>query len=191
MFESDNHTLGRATHAPANANDAKGALLSKLSEKDREVLDLVIDHRSNKEVANMLDLAEATIEGRLRAVRAKLGTRGRNDTARLYSALCDGQGKTLKGFSDIHEGEWACLAGDRDDPVRPPFVLRDAAFLVNRPPSATGRSWPDLEVMQDRLSPYQRLLIVGVFAVLVAIAFLVVRLLIRDVASNGLPSFLT
>ena len=190
MSVSKSQTLSRDADAAAIENDAARNMLAKLSDKDREVLDLVIDHRSNKEVANLLDLAEVTIEGRLRSVRAKLGTRGRNDTARLYSALCEGQGKTLKGFSGINEGDWACLGSDRDEPVRPPLVLRDAAFFVNRPPRSTGGSWPDLEVLQDRLSPSQRLLIVGVFALLVAIAYLVVRLLVRDVASNGLPSFL-
>ncbi|OYZ08233.1 MAG: hypothetical protein B7Y36_17210 [Novosphingobium sp. 28-62-57] len=60
-----------------------------LSEKQREVLDLVVDRRTNKEIAAMLGISASAVEQRLQSARRKLGVDRRGDLARAYQRLLD------------------------------------------------------------------------------------------------------
>lgn len=63
------------------------ALLEQLTSKQIEVLDHLILHKSNKEIAQELGIAPVTVQQRLDAVRDKWGTENRNATARVYGEL--------------------------------------------------------------------------------------------------------
>lgn len=68
-----------------------------LSEKQREVLDLVMDRRTNKEIAKLLGISASAVEQRLQSVRRRLGATSRADLARTYGAL--------REACQIHTGE--------------------------------------------------------------------------------------
>jgi len=71
-------------------------LLAGLTAKQIEVLDLLLQHQTTKEMARNLDLAPSTVDQRIGAVREKWETIDRKATARRYAeilaAIEEGQG---------------------------------------------------------------------------------------------------
>ena len=64
---------------------AAGAGRQALTDREREIADLVAQGRSNKEVARALFLSEKTVEHHLSRIYAKLAVRSRTELARLSS----------------------------------------------------------------------------------------------------------
>jgi DNA-binding CsgD family transcriptional regulator len=60
------------------------ASLAVLTEKQREVLALVADNRTSKEIAGLLGVSESAVNQRIEMVRARLGGLPRGELARLY-----------------------------------------------------------------------------------------------------------
>jgi two-component system response regulator FixJ len=58
--------------------------MSSLTEKERQVLDLVVDGFPNKTVARRLDVSLRTVESRRKAVFDKLGARSEFSPVRMY-----------------------------------------------------------------------------------------------------------
>jgi DNA-binding NarL/FixJ family response regulator len=82
--------LGRR-HRPLPAA-AGAAGLDALSEREREVAELVTGRRMNKEIAAALYLSEKTVESHLRNVFAKLDVRSRMEVARAVERARRGSG---------------------------------------------------------------------------------------------------
>jgi len=60
------------------------AVLDKLTEKQREVLSLVSDGLTSKEIARKLDISESAVNQRIEMIRHRLGGLPRSQIARLY-----------------------------------------------------------------------------------------------------------
>ena len=58
--------------------------LPQLTRKQREVLALVADNRTSKEIAGLLGISESAVNQRIEIVRARLGGLPRGELARLY-----------------------------------------------------------------------------------------------------------
>ncbi|MFZ2242431.1 MAG: helix-turn-helix transcriptional regulator, partial [Gordonia amarae] len=58
---------------------------SRLTHRERQIIELVGQGLSNKEIACRLELSVRTIEGHVLRVCAKLGARSRSEAARLWS----------------------------------------------------------------------------------------------------------
>jgi DNA-binding CsgD family transcriptional regulator len=58
--------------------------LPKLTKKQRDVLALVADNRTSKEIAARLGVSESAVNQRIEMVRARLGGLPRGELARLY-----------------------------------------------------------------------------------------------------------
>lgn len=58
--------------------------LPQLTAKQREVLALVADNRTSKEIAGLLGISESAVNQRIEVVRARLGGLPRGELARLY-----------------------------------------------------------------------------------------------------------
>lgn len=58
-----------------------------LTDKQCEVLDLLLEHKSNKEIARILGISPSAVDQRLAGARLRLGTHRRGDTARAYASL--------------------------------------------------------------------------------------------------------
>jgi DNA-binding CsgD family transcriptional regulator len=58
--------------------------LSRLTSKQRDVLALVADNRTSKEIAVQLGISESAVNQRIEMVRARLGGLPRGQLARLY-----------------------------------------------------------------------------------------------------------
>lgn len=66
---------------------ATGDAWNRLTGKQHEVLSLVVDRRSNKEISRLLGISESGVEQRLRAAMVRLGCNRRADAARAYEAM--------------------------------------------------------------------------------------------------------
>lgn len=60
---------------------------NRLTEKQRACLDLLIEHKTSKEIARLLDISKHTVDQRLNAARDTLGAQDRNEAAFLYRQL--------------------------------------------------------------------------------------------------------
>lgn len=104
-------------------------MLAGLTSKQVEVLDLLLMHRTTKEIARELEIAPNTVDQRIAGVREKWGTSNRKDTARLYSELLELCGKTTCGNSRVASDPFDADSETQDLPVDPHFVLSDARPL--------------------------------------------------------------
>jgi len=68
-------------------------LLAELTAKQREVLDLLIEHKTSKEIARLLDISPHTVDQRIQFAKDKLGARTRNEAAAIYRRLVDTYGQ--------------------------------------------------------------------------------------------------
>lgn len=61
--------------------------LSGLTAKQRQVLDLLMDHKTSKEIARELRISPHTVDQRIQFAKDKLGARSRSDVAVIYRRL--------------------------------------------------------------------------------------------------------
>lgn len=93
-----------------NGRSGAGTLLSA---KQREVLDLLLQHKTSKEIARDLGISPHTVEQRLRIARERLGVSRRSDLVAKYLHHNSLYGQTVyevspiasSAFSLSHEGE--------------------------------------------------------------------------------------
>lgn len=66
--------------------------LAGLTDKQREVLDLLIEHKTSKEISRQLGISPHTVDQRINSARTKLGVSSRGQVASEYRRrlqLCD------------------------------------------------------------------------------------------------------
>jgi DNA-binding CsgD family transcriptional regulator len=61
--------------------------LATLTEKQREVLDLLLEHKTSKEIARVLRISPHTVDQRIQFAKDKLGVASRNEVAAAYRRL--------------------------------------------------------------------------------------------------------
>lgn len=61
--------------------------LSALTDKQRAVLDLLIEHKTSKEISRILGISHHTVDQRIMLARAKLGVATRGEVAQAYRRL--------------------------------------------------------------------------------------------------------
>jgi DNA-binding CsgD family transcriptional regulator len=61
--------------------------LGGLTDKQREVLDLLIEHKTSKEIARLLGISPHTVDQRIFFAKEKLGAASRNEAAAAYRRL--------------------------------------------------------------------------------------------------------
>ncbi len=67
--------------------------LAQLSPREREVLELLVEGKSNREVAERLDVSEKTVESHRSRIRAKLGVDSLAEMVRMYVLATNGGGQ--------------------------------------------------------------------------------------------------
>ncbi len=72
--------------APSASRDSEATLRS-LTEKQRAVLDLLIEHKTSKEISRILGISHHTVDQRIMLARAKLGVATRGEVAQAYRRL--------------------------------------------------------------------------------------------------------
>src|SRR5262249_23659704 len=74
--------LGRRPHRRTRRGDPDGAGIDSLSERELQVARLVVDRRTNSEIAQTLFLSKKTVETHLRNIFRKVGVATRAELAR-------------------------------------------------------------------------------------------------------------
>jgi len=64
-------------------------MLAGLTAKQREVLDLLIEHKTSKEIARELGISPHTVDQRIQFAKEKLGAGSRSEVALLYRRLVE------------------------------------------------------------------------------------------------------
>jgi DNA-binding CsgD family transcriptional regulator len=64
-------------------------MLAGLTGKQREVLDLLIEHKTSKEIARQLGISPHTVDQRIQFAKEKLGAGSRSEVAQLYRRLVE------------------------------------------------------------------------------------------------------
>src|SRR6188768_4307779 len=76
-------------------------MLAGLTAKQREVLDLLIEHKTSKEIARALGISPHTVDQRIFFAREKLGVTSRGEVAVAYRRLVGVSGRTTYGKTGI------------------------------------------------------------------------------------------
>lgn len=156
------------------ADDPQSAL-GALTTKQREVLDLVLCHKSSKEIARILTISPYTVDQRITGARKKLGAGNRGEVARLYGRLKDVCGQSAYDFSQVEFGSLDVEGSDRVSEAGPVFTLSDAgSFKMPVPWDLSPTTLWSLEALDHRFGILWRVFAIGGLAVIIAVMFLVV-----------------
>lgn len=78
--------------------------IASLTDKQREVLDLLLEHLTSKEIARRLQISPYTVDQRINFAKDKLGARTRGEVAVAYRRLveiCDPTAYGNSGIGDL------------------------------------------------------------------------------------------
>ena len=130
-------------------------VLSDLTEKQIEVLDLLLQHKTTKQIARELAIAPNTVDARIATVRDKWGTVDRKATARVYAHLLETCEKPTCGFSPLETTSFTIMASSGNCPGRlcslspmpNPGIVRQGqaargSWEVSIPVSVSLDGWP-------------------------------------------------
>src|SRR5690606_11226820 len=104
-------------------------MLAGLTPKQREVLDLLIEHKTSKEIGRELGISPHTVDQRIQFAKEKLGASSRSEVAQLYRRLVEICGQLTYEDSGI-----AAAAAEADNAAR---AQAGAALLPPRPGGAS------------------------------------------------------
>lgn len=158
-------------------------VISDLTDKQVQVLDLLLQHKTTKQIARELGIAPSTVDARILAVREKWGTTDRNATARVYAHLLETCEKSPCGFSLLESDLVQSQGFVRELPGSPMFAVADAQTLGRWHMPAGGRPGV-LETLDYRFGKAGR--IVAIVALALALAALVVLTLSAAEALSNL-----
>ena len=91
--ERELRKLGRHVQRPSRRGSADAAGLESLSERELEVARLLVDRRTNREIAGQLFVSLKTVESHVRSLFRKLGVSSRAEVARTVERLERAQGR--------------------------------------------------------------------------------------------------
>ncbi len=141
-----------------------------LSAKQCEVLDLVLAHKSSKEIARALNISRYTVDQRITTARQKLGISTRGELARAYSRLRGICEETAYDFSQVETQELPMQMPDRDQPVDPVFMLSDVSSFQMNPPWHIEPEPPvGLEAFDNRFGILGRVFVIPALAAFIAL----------------------
>ena len=123
-------------------NGAPG--LGGLTDKQREVLDLLIEHKTSKEIARQLGISPHTVDQRIFFAKEKLGAASRNEAAALYRRLVGVYGRVT--YEDSH-------IAARPSTAESVSGLLAGQVLGLRPPELSQPGGPALAELDFRVVP--------------------------------------
>lgn len=146
-----------------------GERLERLSAKEREVLDHILEHKPLKVIAHDLGITLSAVDQRLKAARVKLGAADRNEAARTYSSLLATCIKSTCGFEAVGDTPEPSV-GPVPEPVsRSVFEFKDSATIIVPAPWDGGRQGAVPEVLDEKFGRLWRVAAIPVFAILIAV----------------------
>ena len=144
------------------------AKLASLTDKQRAVLDLLIQHKSSKEIARTLDISPYTVDQRLGGARQKLGASSRGEVARTYAALLSICDESAYGFPYVESEVINDEGLPQAEGLEPTYTFSDAVTLRHSAPwEVTTQPAFGLEAYDNRFGKSGRVIaILGLAAAL-------------------------
>lgn len=150
--------------------------LAELTAKQREVLDLLIEHKTSKEIARLLQISPHTVDQRIQFAKDKLGARTRNEVAAIYRRLVETYGQMTYGNSYL---EFAGPMTDNDPGTQgslPECSHREGSLSASASPGAEADHRVVPELFEGRYGTLVRL------GAIIAIAVFLVILVLGGLA---------
>ena len=97
--------------------------LEGLTEKQREALQLIVQHKTSKEAGQILGISPYTVDQRITAIKQKVGAASRRELVRIFSDAAGISHRTVYQESCVHESS---------EPTHEGAV--DGRILVSGPP---------------------------------------------------------
>lgn len=140
--------------------------LAGLTGKQREVLDLLLEHKSSKEIARALNISPYTVDQRITAARQKLGVATRGDVARAYSHIRNLCESPAYGFSQVDLTAERTQTAGQDLPKDAVFTLSDVSIMdIPAPWEPHSKARVGLEALDNRFGIFGRIFaIIGLSA---------------------------
>lgn len=147
-----------------------GERLERLSVKEREVLDHILEHKPLKIIAHDLGITLSAVDQRLKAARIKLDAADRNEAARIYSGLLATCRKSTCGFEAVGDAPDPSLFPTSEPSPRSTFQFQDSAtIIVPAPWDGGGHRGAVPEVLDEKFGRLWRVAAIPVFAILIAV----------------------
>ena len=118
-------------------------LIGELTAKQRAVMDLLIEHKTSKEIGRLLGISPHTVDQRIHFARERLGARTRGEAAAVYRRLIETYGQMTYGNSHLAE---LAPAGQTGAGTQGPF--RDRSH-PERAPSAQPGTEAEVQVVPE------------------------------------------
>jgi DNA-binding CsgD family transcriptional regulator len=151
-------------------------MLAGLTAKQREVLDLLIQHKTSKEIARDLGISPHTVDQRIQFAKEKLGATSRSEVALLYRRLVEICGQLTYENSGIADLPEAAESGPGTQ-AGPLSALRLRERTYPDQPRETERDYPVVpELFEGRYGTLIRL------GAIIAIAMFLVLLVLGGLA---------
>jgi DNA-binding CsgD family transcriptional regulator len=151
--------------------------LTELTVKQREVLDLLILHKTSKEISRTLGISPHTVDQRINLARGKLGLASRNQVAQEYRRLLQTYEQSVYQKSDV-----AVAAIPFDQSVRDKLgshLVQSQAGLALPGRTTLFKEWEGAadyrvcpELLDGQWGTYARLGIIAGLALLFAVMIL-------------------
>lgn len=147
--------------------------VAELSDKQREVLDLVVARKSSKEIARILGISKPTVDQRIALARQKFGAASRNELVTQYLASRAIYDRVT--YDPVHipinsKASNSVSQGERSGPV---YSVADVAGFMPPYTPMDFQSLPrPLEALDRKFGIFGRLGAIGLLAVLMAASLL-------------------
>ena len=148
--------------------------LSRLTPREREILDHVLLHKPLKAIAFELGVTEGSVNQRLKSARTKLGANSRHEVAQIYSGLLGGCRKSERSFQMMATNDDDSLVEVSEPPKASTFRLEDSGvYLVPPPWSERGSQKRIPEVLDEKFGRLWRIAAIPAFALVIALILFV------------------
>lgn len=124
--------------------------LLELTAKQREVLDLLIQHKTSKEISRLLGISPHTVDQRIMLARGKLGVGTRGEVAQAYRRLLEIYEQPVYGLSHVGFPPLPGETFERDDVG----VDRSGTGIMPLAPQASGIEGKVFSSMPDGHNPH-------------------------------------
>jgi DNA-binding CsgD family transcriptional regulator len=147
--------------------------IAELSDKQREVLELVIDRKSSKEIARILGISKHTVDQRIMLARQKYGAADRNDLVHRYIATRGVYDRIAYDLAQLPLTTSPSESVDQGRQSGPVYSVSDVeCFFSPHTPSEYPPLSRPLETLDRRFGVFGRLCAIGLLAALIAVSLL-------------------
>ena len=126
------------------------------TEKQRRVLDLLIENKTSKEIARTLGISPYTVDQRISLARGRLGVSSRNELAARYRVMRDANGGSLSdpvAFSEVASATDVRGASTGELAVEGRELQEDSVSAATAGSESARISCPTTEELDYRVGP--------------------------------------